>query len=154
MRTSLVRCDIDLDRAVLRVRQSAALLNGRIITKAPKTKGSRRDVAMPDFVVAALRAHREQQEGRHRLLGIGNRVQKGSYSTATTALDGTRMNFHVSSHAWSGVRSYPQHGSTTALSGRLPIKNRLRKRASTSSTLMVKTCRRCKRSDRPLVNRD
>ena len=49
-------CDIDLDKAVLRVRQSAALLDGRIITKAPKTKGSRRDVSMPDFVVTALRA--------------------------------------------------------------------------------------------------
>ena len=147
-------CDIDLDKAVLRVRQSAALLDGRIITKAPKTKGSRRDVSMPDFVVTALRVHREQQEERHRLLGIGNRVQKGSYSTGTTARAGTRTSSRVSSRVLSGARSCPQHGSTTALSGRLPIKNRLRKRASTSSTLMVKTCRRCKRSDRPLVNHD
>ena len=71
------------------MRQSAALLDGRIITKAPKTKGSRRDVAMPDFVVAALRAHREQQEGRHRLLGIGNRLAEG---VVFDRYDGSRWN--------------------------------------------------------------
>ena len=82
-------CDIDLDKAMLRVRQSAALLDGRIITKAPKTKGSRRDVSMPDFVVTALRVHREQQEERHRLLGIGNRDPEG---VVFDRYDGSRWN--------------------------------------------------------------
>jgi integrase len=82
-------CEIDLDKAVLRVRQSAALLDGRIITKAPKTKGSRRDVSMPDFVVKALRQHREQQEERHRLLGIGN---EGTEGVVFDRYDGLRWN--------------------------------------------------------------
>lgn len=82
-------CDIDLGKAILRVRQSAALLDGRIITKAPKTKGSRRDVSMPDFVVTALRIHREHQEERHRLLGIGNR---GGEGVVFDRYDGSRWN--------------------------------------------------------------
>ncbi len=69
--------DVDLDNAGLRVRQSAALIDGKVITKAPKTKGSRRDVSMPDFVVAALRANYKQQAEGHRLLGIGNRGTEG-----------------------------------------------------------------------------
>jgi len=81
--------DVDLDKAMLRVRQSAALLDGRIITKAPKTKGSRRDVSMPDFVVTALRVHREHQEERHRFLGIGNR---GGEDVVFDRYDGSRWN--------------------------------------------------------------
>jgi integrase len=44
---------------------------------------------MPDFVVAALRAHREQQEDRHRLLGIGNRLAEG---VVFDRYDGSRWN--------------------------------------------------------------
>lgn len=81
--------DIDLDNAVLRVRQSAALLDGKIIIKAPKTKGSRRDVSIPDFVATALRTHRKTQAERYLLLCFRNRGDEG---VVFDRYDGERWN--------------------------------------------------------------
>ncbi len=82
-------CDVDLEEGQLHVRRSVALLDHKIIIKAPKTKGSRRTVAVPAFVIAALRAHRKRQAERHLSIGIGNR---GTEGVVFDRYDGVRWN--------------------------------------------------------------
>lgn len=52
--------DLDLERGVLAVRQSVARLSGRWVFSAPKS-GKARSVALPTFVVEALKQHRLRQ---------------------------------------------------------------------------------------------
>ena len=64
--------NIDFDRKVLQVR--AALEETRahgIRVKPPKSKAGRRDIAMPDILVDALRAHRQAQLELRLQLGLG-----------------------------------------------------------------------------------
>ncbi len=53
--------DVDLDGARLQVRQSITTAGNRIVIDAPKTRRSRRSVALDDDTVAALRSHRRRQ---------------------------------------------------------------------------------------------
>jgi integrase len=69
--------DIDLRAGIIHVRRSVAVLNGKILVKAPKTKSSQRSDHVPAFVVAALRAHYAEQATRHLALGLGNRGPEG-----------------------------------------------------------------------------
>ena len=52
---------IDLDRKLLSVRVALQRVNSRWVLVEPKSQRSRRTVALPDVVVAALRAHRVRQ---------------------------------------------------------------------------------------------
>ena len=53
--------DIDLQGARLHVRQSVTTAENRIVMDAPKTRRSRRSIALDDDSVTALRAHRRRQ---------------------------------------------------------------------------------------------
>jgi len=53
--------DVDLDAGTLRVERSLQRVDGRLVTKAPKTARSRRTLAVPSSLAAALQAHRDRQ---------------------------------------------------------------------------------------------
>jgi integrase len=64
--------NIDLDRSVLRVRHSFEETRaGGVRFKEPKSRAGRRDVTMPDVVVAVLRRHRIEQLELRAKLGLG-----------------------------------------------------------------------------------
>ena len=64
--------NVDLDAKVIRVRESLeeTEAGGRRF-KAPKTKAGRRDITLPDIIVATLRDHRRQQLELRVALGLG-----------------------------------------------------------------------------------
>ena len=64
--------NVDLDAKVVRVRESLeeTEAHGRRF-KAPKTKAGRRDITLPDIIVATLRDHRRQQLEQRIALGLG-----------------------------------------------------------------------------------
>lgn len=53
--------DLDLEAGTLQVRRAAAVLDGKVIIKAPKTRRSQRSDHMPAFLIEILRAYRAQQ---------------------------------------------------------------------------------------------
>jgi integrase len=61
--------DVDLERGVLRVRQTVGALRGQIEFKGTKTPKSRRDVDLRDGILAALRDHKARQNERGLALG-------------------------------------------------------------------------------------
>jgi integrase len=62
---------IDLDRKRLEVRNALEPAKGGVRFKAPKTKAGRRDVSLPDILVAALRDYRREQLELKMQLGQG-----------------------------------------------------------------------------------
>ncbi len=64
-------CDIDLDKATLRVAQVLEFVGKELRFKAPKTERSRRTIALPASAVAELRAHRKEQWEHCLKLGVG-----------------------------------------------------------------------------------
>lgn len=63
--------DLDLDRGVMTVAQSLERTEAGLRFKAPKTKRSRRTIALSGSVVEALRAHRARQAAERLQLGLG-----------------------------------------------------------------------------------
>lgn len=60
--------DLDLDRGFLSINRSIVLVKGRPVISEPKTRGSRRRVALDAETISALRRHlRGQAEERLRL---------------------------------------------------------------------------------------
>jgi integrase len=51
--------DIDFERATLDVRRSLSQVKGKFVLKEPKSKTSRRSVALPKFALDSLREHRQ-----------------------------------------------------------------------------------------------
>lgn len=66
--TALRWSDVDLDAGTLAVRRAAAMLDGKVLLKAPKTKRSQRTDHLPAFVVAVLRRQRADQLARYEVL--------------------------------------------------------------------------------------
>ncbi len=62
--------DVDVERRVLRVRQTVGSLRGHPEFKPPKTRSSRRDVPVPEPVIAALRDHKRAQNERRSTMGV------------------------------------------------------------------------------------
>lgn len=62
--------DVDLERAKIHVAQVLQQVGKKVITKEPKTPGSRRAVALPTFAVEALRRHRAAQAEQRLALGV------------------------------------------------------------------------------------
>lgn len=58
--------DIDLEAATLSVRHQLQRVGGRKQLVEPKTRSSRRTVALPPFVVAILRAHKARQRAERQ----------------------------------------------------------------------------------------
>lgn len=54
-------CDVDLEARQLHVRNALQRVDGKLVLVEPKTERSRRLLALPDVVVAALREHRRRQ---------------------------------------------------------------------------------------------
>ncbi|MFY9780842.1 MAG: tyrosine-type recombinase/integrase [Candidatus Baltobacteraceae bacterium] len=63
--------DVDLEAARLTVRRSVEMVGGQRHEKAPKTRNSARTIALPQFVLAALKAQRKAQNERRLVLGLG-----------------------------------------------------------------------------------
>ena len=64
--------DIDLDQRLLTVRRSIERVGKSTGFKEPKTRRSRRTIALPAFVVDRLRRHRIEQKERFLALGLGH----------------------------------------------------------------------------------
>lgn len=90
-------CDVNLDEARVHVRRAAALLDGEVIIKQPKTRKSRRIASLPDFVVPALRQHRTRQLERHLVLGVATGARTRWYSIGQTPRRGIQTNYRGSS---------------------------------------------------------
>jgi integrase len=63
--------DVDLDAGTVTVHRAIERVDETTRLKEPKTKRSRRTVALPAFVVERLRAHRLEQAQRFLALGLG-----------------------------------------------------------------------------------
>ena len=73
--TGLRWCDVDLERAELRVRATLSRVDGKLVLTEPKTERSRRRLPLHAGVVAALKAWRKQQ--------IAERLAAGNQWTDT-----------------------------------------------------------------------
>jgi integrase len=63
--------DIDFENATLTVRHALLRMTGRLELVEPKTARSRRTIALPSRIVAALRAHRARQLEERLIAGAG-----------------------------------------------------------------------------------
>ena len=63
--------DIDFENATLTVRHALLRMTGRLELVEPKTARSRRKIALPGRIVAALRAHRARQLEERLVAGAG-----------------------------------------------------------------------------------
>lgn len=63
--------DVDFEASRISVRRSVEVVDGERREKEPKTARSARTIAVPGFVVEALRAQRKAQNERRLLLGLG-----------------------------------------------------------------------------------
>jgi integrase len=63
--------DLDLKAGTLTVNQSLERLKGKVAFKAPKTKTSRRSIALPAAAVQALQEHRAAKAEERLMLGLG-----------------------------------------------------------------------------------
>src|SRR4029077_12423344 len=61
--------EVDLDAALVRVRWQLKREDGRWVWKQPKTRRSRRQIALAPSVVEALRAHFAMQEEERKQVG-------------------------------------------------------------------------------------
>lgn len=83
--------DVDLDAGTLTVRHALQRVEGKLILVEPKSATSHRTIAVPDFVITALRSHGTQQ--RRARLRAGVRWQEDAMNlifrtTIGTPLDG------------------------------------------------------------------
>jgi integrase len=90
--------DLDLADATVTVRYALVRVNGAYALDEPKTARSRRIVALPAFVVAALREHRTRQLGER--LAAGEATTPGLVFVAPT---GRPLNGGWVSHRWRAI---------------------------------------------------
>ena len=111
--------DWDRDRATVRVAYTLERLDGRYSLVEPKTRRSRRTVALPAFAQAALEAHREAQLAER--IGAGVPTQDGLVFVTEA---GRPINGGWLSHHWRKVAERAgvqvtfhqlRHGSATLL---------------------------------------
>jgi integrase len=97
---ALRRQDVDLDAKLIHVRLALEETKEGIRAKPPKTKNSRRDVAVPDFVVDILRDYRRQQLELRVALGLGKLPDD---ALLFPKLDGSHQSPRAFSAAWADV---------------------------------------------------
>lgn len=61
--------DIDFERQTMSIRRNSQYVNGKIITKDPKTAKSRRDLSVDDYSLTLLKAYKEFQEEKKKKAG-------------------------------------------------------------------------------------
>ena len=88
--------DVDLDRATLSVRFALQRIAGQLQLVEPKTRQSRRTLALPERVVTSLRQHRARQL-REKLWAASRWRESGLVFTSSigTPLDGTNVTHHL-----------------------------------------------------------
>lgn len=104
--------DVDLDRAVLHVRQNLTQSGGVIAFQEPKTSSGRRTVALDDVCVAALREHRARQMERRLKVGaLWQNLDLVFTTEVGTELQPSNVNRRfVALMAKAGVPRIPFHG--------------------------------------------
>jgi integrase len=112
--------DVDLDASRLQVRQAVTTAGNRIVIDGPKTRRSRRSVALDEDTVAALRSHRRRQAEERLVAGglwqdagmvftneLGAMLQPDAVSRAFAALvrqSGLpRIRLHDLRHGWASL---------------------------------------------------
>jgi len=90
--------DVDLEARTLTVTYALARVNGAYVLDEPKTARSRRIVALPEFVVVALRDHRTRQLAER--LAAGAPTMEGLVFVAPT---GRPLNGGWVSHRWRAI---------------------------------------------------
>jgi integrase len=61
--------DIDFEARTLRIVQTVQRISGELIADGPKSKQSKRLLAIPDVLIAALQQHRERQDEEREAMG-------------------------------------------------------------------------------------
>jgi len=84
--------DVDLEQGQLTVRFALQRIDGTHQLAAPKSRSSRRTVALPQFVLHALRRHRERQELERHLWTQTNELGLVFTTLAGRPLDGPAAN--------------------------------------------------------------
>ncbi|HLC40657.1 MAG TPA: site-specific integrase [Methylomirabilota bacterium] len=79
--------ELDWDARALRVSAALQWINGKLTLVPPKSDSSNRTVALPDSLIAALRAHRARQAQERLLLGHDNELNLVFTSTVGTPLN-------------------------------------------------------------------
>jgi integrase len=89
---------VDLDAKVIQVREALEQAYGIARFKSPKSKAGRRDIALPDILVDALREHRRTALEMRMLLGAG---RLSDDALLFTTIDGGPLSPNAISAAWS-----------------------------------------------------
>jgi integrase len=89
--------DLDLDAKTLRVERALEQTRAGLRIKSPKTKSSKRTIALPDIVVDALREHRRERLELHLRLGLGKLAEDGF---VFTQIDGTPLRPSTLTSVW------------------------------------------------------
>jgi len=63
--------DLDLDKGLVRIERSLEQTKTGLRFKSPKTRHGRRNITIPPWLVAEMRAHRARQQERRLSLGMG-----------------------------------------------------------------------------------
>lgn len=108
--------NVDFEKNVIHVRQSAARVGGESFIKTPKSKCSIRTVAFPQPVMDLLRELHQEQLKYSR--GIGDKWN-GTGDCVFIQTDGIRMNINVPYHNYQ--RLLKQYNKTVPEEMRLPV---------------------------------
>jgi integrase len=87
-------CDVDMDKAMLRVAQVTELVGNEVTLKEPKTERSRRTISLPATLVQELRSHRKAQAENCLKLGSSR------FDLVFPTWDGKLQNPNYFSHAF------------------------------------------------------
>ena len=118
----LRRQDIDLLHLSIHIEQSRTFtMDGRSLTKEPKTLASRRTLAVPNFLIASIVAHLDQFTGASAdaLVFTGNNGQPLTKDSLRAAWDKARMSIgmsdlHLHDLRHTGLTLAAATGATTA----------------------------------------
>jgi integrase len=89
---------VDLDKGIIQVREALEETKAHGIRfKAPKSKAGRRDITLPEILVAALREHRKAQLELRMKLGIGKLPDD---ALLFANIDGAPLSSIACSKAW------------------------------------------------------
>jgi integrase len=88
---------VDLDKAIIQVREAIENTKAGTRFKTPKTKAGRRDITLPDVLVAVLREYRKAQLEFRMRVGAGKLPDD---ALLFTDLDGNPLSRNVTSTLW------------------------------------------------------
>ncbi len=108
---ALTWSDFDFDHSTIRINKSTCRADGKIITKATKTKGSVREITLPAAVLSLARQWKTEQK-RYRL-SIGSQWQGDEY--VFIRWDGSQMGLETPYQAFHRIiANYNEHREENA----------------------------------------